>query len=173
MEYGSTGNIPGNEIKRIFDPSSLEVAPEDWESNPVFASIYLDAMSEVVCGNDPKEFTILKVMKTVKANMETGYDFRIYYGPTYCPEGVIQMTPYQMYQFRRYGNVSAFDIQHKAKNTYGWTGSFPSGYNNNQKLVNFSDGLTYSEVLDYCCFDLRAQCGMSDRPLTSLDRLIY
>lgn len=162
--------IPGSEIMKIFDVNSMESAPEDWELNPVFSQIYYDAMCEVCTGDshNPKEFTIVKVMEEVKQKMSFGYDYRIFYGPSNRPEGLFQMTPYEIHMFRRYGDVSAIDIQAKQKNTFGWSSSCPAGYNNNNKLVTFGSGLCHSEINEYVLFIILTRCAISKVPISHL-----
>lgn len=166
--YGTVDQIPTLAAQQIFDKDSLENAPVDWDKNPVFAKIFKQSMMDVCSGDDPNEFRLAKLMKNVKLKLQSGYDFKIYHGPNGRPSGVMQMTPYQCHNFRRFGNVISCDMQLKRKNTMGWGGCFPAGKNNDNKLVNFADGLAYEELDQYTAFILRTISVQSRVPLQTL-----
>ena len=143
--YGD--HIPGNEIRKVFQDDSLEMSPENWDSDPIFADIYHKAMMEVLNGNtNDDSFPIVDIMEKIKTMQPKGYDYR-----AFCmeggerPMGVLHMVPMMIKGTLRYGNIMALDLQGKTKNMYDCGGCFPSGFNNNNKLQNFYDALTLVE----------------------------
>ncbi len=109
---GDPDSYPSDEIRRIFNPDSMEVAPEDWKTNPVFAKIYEDAMIETLSGDkEASTFPLVDILKKVKETQDSGYDYRIYYGKCKRPMGMIQMTPSQKYNYIRYGNLQSKDMR--------------------------------------------------------------
>ena len=164
--------IPKNDIGRIFHVNSMEMAPEDWDSDPVSAKIYKDAMTEILTGDaDDDSFAIEKIMQRVKSKIHKGYDYRIYRSTDGRPQGAMHMLPSQITAFVRYGNVTALDFQSRTKNCYGWAGCYPAGTNNNNRLQNFSDSLAIEETDHYYAWVVRCMCAISGRPISSLDIL--
>ena len=172
LKYGDVEHIPGSEMKRVFEPDSLEQIPEHFDSDPVFAEIWRKSMQEVLVGigRDPtEEFAILKVMRKVKECQPLGYDYRVFtHSSDSRPSGVLHMTPYQIKSFIRYGDVLSIDGQAKRKNTFGWSYCGTGGKNNNNELVNFNDNLVLAEGTEFFAFILRAMCEISGRPLHTI-----
>ena len=153
----------------MFQEESLELAPESWDSNPIFSEIYRDAMMEVLSGDrNDSTFPIVDVMEKIKSSQQSGYDYRVFYGPCGRPQGVMHMVPAMITGFRRFGDIVALDLQGKVKNTYGWGGCFPSGKNHNNRLQNFCDALTLNEEDRFYAWVLRSMCEISGRPLQSI-----
>ncbi len=62
------------------------------------------------------------------------------------------MTPYQVRQYLRYGDLQSLDFQLKRKNTFGWVFCGPAGTNNNKKLVHFAHVFVIAELLGFTEF---------------------
>ena len=124
------------DVRRFFNPASLENAPENWHSDPIYANVFKECMFEVLSGNDAGGvFPIVKVVEKSKRNNRKGkYDFGIYHATCGRPCGVMQMTPAQSRTFLRWGDLCAIDAQEKMKNLWGWVGTYPAGYIGNNKL---------------------------------------
>ena len=77
--YG-TASIPSNEARKVFQEDSLEMAPENWDTDPIFADIYREAMLEVLAGDeDDSEFPIIDIMEKIRRSQPQGYSYRVYY----------------------------------------------------------------------------------------------
>ena len=162
LKYGNnTNNIPSEQISRAFSQKSLETAPEDWDSNPVLAGIYQEAMMEVLAGEGKHTFPLVEIMDKIKQVQRKGYDYRVYRTECGRVTGVMHMVPAMITAFRRYGDICALDVQARRKNNYGWSGCFPSGNNNNNKLQNFCDALTIVERDRSYAFVLQSMCDIS------------
>jgi hypothetical protein len=169
LKYGNnTNNIPSEQISRAFSQKSLETAPEDWDSNPVLAGIYQEAMMEVLAGEGEHTFPLVEIMDKIKQVQRKGYDYRVYRTECGRVTGVMHMVPAMITTFRRYGDICALDVQARRKNNYGWSGCFPSGNNNNNKLQNFCDALTIVECDRFYAFVLQSMCDISGRPIQSI-----
>ena len=167
-KYPNVNAIPGTDLKRIFEPSSMEIAPENIFEDPVMALAFEEAMIETLIGSDPSSFELIKIMERVKSAQPDGYDYRVYRGEDGRPRGVIQMTASQKMNDLRYGDIGAVDVQHKYKNSLGWVYWSMTSTNNNKKITNFCDSLTLSETDHFQAFALRAKCEMSGRPISSI-----
>ena len=169
MQYGETSAVPTEQLARVFDPSSLEVAPQSWNDDPVMKGILHDCLVDAWTG-DPRdqEFAIGKVLRLLKEECAHGFDYRIYYNSEGRPEGLVTMTPSQRYNHIRYGSVCAQDAQEKTRNTYGWRYSSVSGKNNEYRLVNFCDAMMLAEKDDFQVFMFVEIHVMSGRPLWDL-----
>ncbi len=47
-KYNSLGNVPPDKANAVFNTSSLESAPEHWDTNPIYSKVVKDAMQEVL-----------------------------------------------------------------------------------------------------------------------------
>jgi len=56
--FNKPEDIPGSELKRVFDSSSLEMAPEHWYQNPNMEKIFDEAMMEQLAGPKHMGYTI-------------------------------------------------------------------------------------------------------------------
>ena len=169
--YPKSEDVPGSSLRKIFDPSSLEVAQENVFDDPIMANIYEEAMIEVLTGDDSKEFALKSIMENIKSTQKNGYDYRIYYGDDGRPRGVLQMTPAQRNNFQRYGDVMSMDAQHKRRNRLGWIYFSASTTNNNNKIVNFCDCLTLSETDHFSVFAIKSICEMGGRNVSFIKYL--
>ena len=130
-------------VRNLFNPDSLENAPKNWHSDPIYANVYKECMFKVLSDNDAGGvFPIVKVVEKIKEKQPKGYDFGIYYAINARPCGVMQMTPAQSRAFLRWGDLCAIDAQEKMKNLWGWVGTYPAGYIGNNKLQNYCNSLT-------------------------------
>ncbi len=121
-KYGSLSNVPPDKAHSVFDPSSLELAPEHWDTNPIYSQVFKDAMQEVLVGPIDKfngQITVVKIMEKVKECKDNQFDYRVFCAEDERPAGIMYMTPYQIRQYLRYGDVFALDFQLKRKNKYG------------------------------------------------------
>ncbi len=48
LKYGSLGNVPTDAANDVFDPTSLENAPEHWDSDPKHSQVFKDAIQEIL-----------------------------------------------------------------------------------------------------------------------------
>jgi hypothetical protein len=171
-KYGSLEAISHDDMQRVFDPSSMETAPEHWDSNPIFSKMFKDAMRESMTIGDNENFdgklAIVKIMEKVKESQDKDYNYKVYYDEEGRPSGIMHMTPYQVRQYIIYGDVFALDVQAKTKNTFGWVFCGPTGTNNNRKIVNFCHSFVIEESQDFYVFVLRAMSEFSGRPLSSI-----
>jgi hypothetical protein len=169
IQYGHDTNlIPNDAIRKVFHVNSLENAPEDWDSDPILADIYKNAMMDVLSGDDVS-FPLARIMEKIKEAQTKGYDYRIFLdSDSRRPQGVMHMVPAMIKAFLRYGDICALDVQARHKNTYGWSGCFPSGTNNNNKLQNFCDALAISETDEFYAWVLTSMCDISQRPIESI-----
>ena len=159
--------IPGVELRRAFEPASMEVAPENIYNDPAMAKIFEEAIIEIFMGDDPNEFELVRIMELVKKSQPNGYDYRVYRGVDGRPRGVIQMTPFQKKSDIRYGDVLSMDAQLKYRNTLGWVYWSMTGTNNFNTIANSCDSLTIAETDHFQAFAIRAKAEMSGRPLSS------
>ncbi len=63
------GNGPPDKVNAVTNPSSLESAPEHWDTNLIYSQVFKDAMQEVLLGpiNDFNgQIAIEKIMEKVK-----------------------------------------------------------------------------------------------------------
>ncbi len=107
-------------------------------------------------------------MEKVKLCCKNGFDYRVFYAEDQRPAGIMYMTPYQIRQFLRYGEVLSLDWQLKRKNTYGWVFCGPAGTNNNKKLVHFAHSFMIAELLGFAKFLLKSMCEISGRDIDSI-----
>ena len=168
IEFPKSEDVPGSSLRRLFDPSSLEVAQENVFDDPVMAKIYEEAMVDQLIGDDPNDFALRSICEAIKTTQNNGYDYRIYYGEDGRPRGVIQMTPAQRQKCQRYGDVMGIDAQLKRRNRLGWIYFSATGTNNNKKINNFIDSLTLSETDHFSVFAVRSMCSMAGRPLSTI-----
>ena len=167
LKYGSLGNVPPDKANKIFDPSSLESAPEHWDTNPIYSQTFKDAMQEVLIGPADEfngQIAVVRIMEKVKECQRDGFDYRVFYADDNRPAGMMYMTPYQIRQFLRYGDILALDCQLKRKNTYGWVFCGPAGTNNNKKLVHFA----HAFMLGFAEFLMKSMSEISRRPLSDI-----
>ena len=126
-------------------------------------------MREVLAGDGSESrFPIVSVMEKIKLAQKSGYEYCIFNMNNYRPEGVMHMVPAMICSFCRFGDFIHLNVQDKTKNSYGWGGCFPSGYNNNNKLQNFCDALAISETDKFYAWVLRSMCAISGSPLESI-----
>ena len=127
-------------------------------------------MMDVLSGDvTEKDFAIVDVMNKIKECQQIGYNYRVYRTDDALgrPMGVMQMTMANIRRFIRDGDVIAIDVQSKTKNNYGWSGSYPSGWNGNNKLENYCDALTLEETDRWYAFLIISMCQISRRhPMT-------
>ncbi len=113
----------------MFDPSSLENTPENWDTNPIYSQVFKEAMQEVLLGS-PEEFdgqiAIDKIMEKVKFCREKGFDYRVFHAEDQCPAGLMYMTPYQIRQFLCYKELFS----------YIWKGILWTSRNKQQQQVS-------------------------------------
>ena len=153
----------------MFHTSSLENAPQNWDSDPIYAKVYQQCLMEVLSSDDSGgSFPIVKVMEKVKAAQPNGYDYAVYTSALGQPVGLMQMVPAQKVACLRFGDIIAIDSQDKTKTTYGWVGTFPSGWNGNKKLQNFCDAISLEATDRWFAWVLENMCRMSGRPLGSI-----
>jgi hypothetical protein len=161
-KYGTNVQaVPTDELKSVVCQSSLENAPEYDYLDPVFSKVYKETMMDVLSGDvTEKDFAIVDVMNKIKECQQMGYNYRVYRTDDALgrPMGVMQMTMANIRRFIRDGNVIAIDVQDKSKNTYGWSGNYPSGYNGNNKLENYCDALTLKETDRWYAFLILSMC---------------
>ena len=148
----------------MFSKHSLENAPENWHSDPIYAKVFKSCMLEVLGGEDEGGvFPIVKVMEKIKEKQPKGYDFAVYRDKCGCPCGVMQMTPAQRRAFVRWGDLFAADSQEKVKNYWGWVGIYPAGYNGNNKLQSYCDALTLESDDRFYAWTAKNMCSISRR----------
>ena len=68
----------------------------------------------------------------------------------------------------KFDDISAADSQDKTKNTYKWVGMFPSGWNDDKKLVNFWNVITLESDNNWMDWVFKTVCKLSGRPLDSI-----
>ena len=171
QKYGSLGNVPSDQANAVFDPSSLENAPEHWDTDPKYSAVFKQAMQEVLLGdiNDfDGQIAVVKIMEKVKLCRENGFDYRVYYADDNRPGGMMYMTPYQIRQFLCYGDLIALDSQLKRKNNFGWVFCGPAGTNNNKKLVHYAHSFMIAELLGFQEFVLLSMSEISGRKLSNV-----
>lgn len=164
--YGSLDNVPTEKAHAVFDPSSLESAQEYWDTNPIYSKVFKDAMQEVLVGpidDFDGQIAIVKIMEKVKQCQQNRFDYRVFYADDARPAGFMYMTPYQVRQYLRYGDLQALDFQLKRKNTYGWVFCGPAGTNNNKKLVHFAHAFMIAELLGFAEFLINSMNEISGR----------
>ena len=166
---GVSPTIPMEEMRNVFHKHSLENAPQDWNTDPIYAKVFKQCMTEVLstdeCGGP---FPILKVMEKVKELQTAGYDFDVFRSLSGQPVGLLQMVPAQKEYHLRWGDIAAGDSQDKTKNTYGWFGPFPAGWNGDNQLMNFCDAMTLEVDSRWFAWVYSTMSRMSGRPLESV-----
>jgi hypothetical protein len=171
-KYTDVNQIPYSHIKRVFDPSSLELAEEGWCYDPKMADIFQEAMVEVLVGDgnvtSPNDFAIAQIMEKIKGMQVDGYGYSIYTDETGRPTAILQMTPKQKRALQRYGDVFSLDAQAKVKNVLGWVFMSLTSTNNFNKLDNFGDCLTLQETDRIQVWIIREMYRMAGRPLSSI-----
>ncbi len=90
MKFGSLGNVSTDHANAIFDPASLENAPEHWDTDPKYSQVYKDAMQEILLGpveDFDGQIAIIKIMEKVKECQGNRYDYRVFYTDDGRPAG--------------------------------------------------------------------------------------
>ena len=167
MEHPNINDIPGVTVRRLFDLSSMEHAPEKYYQDPVMSEIYAASIIEALAGTGNNHFKVVQVMNKMKEKLLVGYKYHVYKGEDHRPRGVWQSSPSQQYKYIRFGDVVACDGQLKCKNSLGWIYWSMSG-TNGEKLENFCDALTLVECDHFQVWAIRKTYETSDRPLNTI-----
>jgi len=169
-QYGGVSpSVSMKDMRSVFHKRSLEHAPQDWYTDPIYAKVFKQSMTEVLSTDDRGgAFPIVQVMSKVKTVQPKGYEFDVYLSRSGQPIGLMQMVPSQKEAHLRFGDISAIDSQDKAKNSYGWVGMFPSGWNGNNKLVSYCDAITLESDDRWMSWVIRTMSKFSGRPLESI-----
>ncbi len=91
-KYGSLVNAPKDKANSVFDPKSLENAPEHWDTNTVYSEVFKEAMQDVLLGNIEdfdRHIEIVKIMEKVKQYQGDGYDYQVFYAEDRRPTGIM------------------------------------------------------------------------------------
>ncbi len=170
LKYGCLGNVPTEQANAVFDPSSLENAPEHWDTNPKYSKVFKDATQEILLGpveNFDGQIAIVKLMEKVIECQGNRYNYRVFYTDDRQPAGLMYMTLYQIQQFLQYGDLSSLDWQLKRKNTNRWVFCGHLGTNSNKRLVHFALSFMIAE-LGFAEFLLKSMSEISARSLEGL-----
>ena len=62
-----------DDVKQVFHKRSLENAPENWHSDPIYAKVFKSCMLKVLAGKDEGGvFPLVKVMEKSKKSNQKG-----------------------------------------------------------------------------------------------------
>ena len=81
----------------------------------------------------------------------------------------MQMVPSQKETHLPFRDIIAIDPQDKTKNTYGWVGMFPSGWNGKHRLVSYCDAITLEFDDRWMSWIIKTMCKFSGRSLKSIE----
>ena len=88
MENPDINDIPGVTVRRLFDLSSMEHAPENYYQDPIMPEIYAESTIEALAGTDNNHFKVVQVMNKMKEKLPAGYEYHVYHGEYHRPRGV-------------------------------------------------------------------------------------
>ena len=133
------------DIRSVFHKRSLENAPQDWYTDPIYAKVFKQCTTEVLATDDRGgAFPIVQVMNKIKLAQPTGYEYDVFVPLSGQPIDLIHMVTSQKESRLRFGDIIAVDSQNITKNTCGRVGKFPSEWNGNNKCVSFCDAITHT-----------------------------
>ena len=116
-KYGGVSpSVSMKDMRSVFHKRSLEYAPQDWYTDPIYAKVFKQSMTEVLSTDDRGgAFPIVQVMNKIKLAQSTGYEYDVFLSRSGQPVGLMQMVPSQKEAHLRFGDIIAIDSQDKTK----------------------------------------------------------
>ncbi len=102
QKYGSLGEVPTDQANIVFNPTSLENAPEHGDTNPIYSLVFKETMQVILLGyveDFDGQIAIVKIMEKVNQSQENEFDYRVFYAEDGRPAGLMYMTPFQIRHF--------------------------------------------------------------------------